>query len=218
MNSTKTWTHFSLLLSTALLAGLFIGCGGEGDGGTSNNATVSVELSGTYQGTAAGGRAVPNMVLPDGSDSSDFIHLFHISASGGSLSVQDDQGGSYSGSATIPDSVPRQSGSYAIGEHILEVPASFSGYCVASESSIDFAGTIIVQATQPIEGVVVQTLEPSTNSGIQAQLVYTLTAANTECLLQGTWLDSGHEFGDSTVSARAAGNAGTITVNPVQVP
>jgi hypothetical protein len=216
--------RFKILLSLTVAAGfgVFAGCEDweSGDSfNTSQGAGAFVNFSGVYRprtGAFLVGSNITQIVLTQ---------------VGNSLEVRDSNGSYYQGSVGSPGivaPVDPVSGMYPAGATMLQGQVNFGGENSITRKNVSFVGIIHAVAVNDVTGFetgvdvssssdldvsvvsgpATVTLNDSSNSTYVATHTYSVTAANTQYVLSGQWVEDSDVF---TVEGIAAGLNGTFT-------
>jgi len=219
----KTITPMLMAGAVLGIAAVLAGCEWESvDNGfnTSQGAGANVNFSGVY--TAKSGGA---LVASDAT-----ITQFVIAQSGNAVEVWDNNGSHFTGSVGSPGVVSSADPTtlqYPAGATMVESQMTFSGENSGNGNSASFVGLVHAVAVTDVKGTTVTT-GVSTNDVFtigsasnvlysvsessydnQSTTTYSITEANTQYVLQGTWSEDG---ANSVVYGIAPSSAGTIVV------
>lgn len=152
-----------LTLSAILLTGavVFWGCewsGGDSDFNTSKGAGAEINISGIYQGTLSGGKAVS-------STSNGNITSFTLTQAGNRIDVIDNQGSRYTGSVGTPilSHLPSSTSVAPPGWLAAQYQVSWTGQDGVAAVPIQFSGVIDVVTVERVQGT--STAGSSSSSG-----------------------------------------------------
>jgi len=182
----------SLILASGLLgmAVAFWGCdwSGGGDGGfNTSRSEIDVNISGVYNGTLSGGKAVSNT---SGAPISNLV----LQQSGNVIQVTDSNAQEYRGSVGLPGNVFDGTGVIPSGSEIASFQVSFRGKDGVAAKDIEFTGILHVVA-------VMETRSGSTDAGT----TFELNDENTQFRLAGTWIEQDGVVAEVAASASASG-------------